>query len=104
MHRAGPGDQPPYPHRRYRRPDGASVLLEPPPDRGPRDLTPRRARVTIREIPQPPRRDWAGWWRRHWVDVIALAVIALAVTAAIRFGVSVRKLSPAANEYLLSWL
>jgi hypothetical protein len=83
MHRAGPGsDRPPSSHRR--RPDGTSVLLQPPPDPGPRDLTPRRARVTIREIPQPPRRDWAGWWRRHWADILALAVIAVAVTAVLR--------------------
>jgi len=80
MHRADPGDRPASPHRR-RRPDGTSVLLRPPPDLGPRDLTPRRARVTIREIPQPPRRDWAAWWRRHWADVIALAVIAATAAA-----------------------
>ncbi len=88
MHRADPrSDQPPpTPHRRGHRhypPDGSpgSALLQPPDDPGPADLTPRRARVTIREIPQPPRRDWARWWRRHWADVIALTVIAAAAAA-----------------------
>jgi hypothetical protein len=85
MHRAGPGsDRPAAPHRRghHHSPGGpASVLLQPPADLGPADLTPRRARVTIREVPQPPRRDWAGWWRRHRADVIALAVIAAAAAA-----------------------
>jgi len=64
MHRAGHGsDRPAAPprrgHHRHRPPGGgpASVLLQPPPEPGPADLTPRRARVTIREISQPARRD-----------------------------------------------
>jgi len=83
MHRADPrSDRPPSPHKRgHRTPDGgpASVLLQPPPDLGPADLTPRRARVTIREVPLPPQRDWVGMWRRHLADVVALAVVAAAV-------------------------
>jgi len=85
MHRADPrSDRPPSPPSRGRRtPDGGpgSMLLRLPPDPGPADLTPRRARVTVRDVPAPPRRDWAGWWRRHWADALALAVIVAAVAA-----------------------
>ena len=45
-------------HARPVSPSGSRLLADSTaPDPGPRDLTPRRARVTIREIPQslPPR-------------------------------------------------
>ena len=54
------------------------MLLQ-PPDPGPRDLTPHRARVTIREIPmRPPRRPgiWIGGYRVRALDVIAAVCFA----------------------------
>jgi hypothetical protein len=78
-HRSGSGTPGPARHGRPGFPPVSRLLAQPDP--GPRDLTPRRARVTIREIPQPPRRDWAGWWRRHWADIIALAVVGAAAAA-----------------------
>ena len=85
MHRAGPGsDRPPSPRRRRHRPDSgpASALLQPPPDPGPADLTPRRTRVTIREIPQPvPLARRVS--RRDMILHICAAVLAIAVLVAI---------------------
>jgi hypothetical protein len=58
------------------------TLFQPSPDPGPRDLTPRRARVTIRAdtTAATPRLGWvvaASSGRRHRGDVIAAAVGAL---------------------------
>ena len=79
-------DRPPSSHKRDRRPsplDGpASMLLEEPV---PRDFMPNGgARVTIRYPPPPPRRDWAGWFRRHWADLAAWALIAVSLIALYR--------------------
>lgn len=86
MHRADPYASRPSPHRRGRHdslPRGgpASSLLQPPPELGPAPLTPRRARVWIRETPRPaPRRPgiWIGSYRIHVLDVIAV-VLAIAL-------------------------
>ena len=87
MHRA---DRLTSPHRGHRHhpPGGApaSMLLQ-PLDPGPADLTPYRARVTIREIPQrpqrPPRRPgiWIGGYRVRAIDVITFILVAAAVLA-----------------------
>ena len=80
MHKTDPLADRPSPHRRGRRdvpPRGgpASSLLQPPQDLPPSALTPRRAQVWIREIPQPaPRR-----WRIPWLDVAAVLLIAAVV-------------------------
>lgn len=85
MHRAGlqasrllrssrdePGRRVPPPAR-----GGPAISFPPSQDPGPQDLTPRRARVTIREIPRPaPRR-----WRIRWIDVITVLLVAAAATA-----------------------
>ena len=85
MHRADPYAGRPSRRRRGRRdplpPRGgsASSLLEPP---GPATLTPRRARVTIREYPPRRRGIRIGGYRVHALDVIAL-LLGLAVIVAI---------------------
>ena len=82
MHKTDPLAGRPSPHRRSRRdhpPRGGppSSLLQPPQDLPPSALTPRRAQVWIREIPQPaPRR-----WRIPWLDVAAALLIAAVVAA-----------------------
>ena len=59
------------------------MLLQ-PLDPGPRDLTPHRARVWIREIPmRPPRRPriWIGGYRVRALDMACVALIAAALAA-----------------------
>jgi hypothetical protein len=56
------------------------MLLQPPSDPGPAPLTPRRARVIVREI--PARRGILGGYRVHALDIIA-AVLGIAVLLAI---------------------
>jgi hypothetical protein len=86
VHRADPGTSRPSSRWRDRhdplpqRGGPASALLQPPPDPGPAPLTPRRAQVTIREIPLRPR--LLGGYRIHALDVIAL-VLGIAVLLAI---------------------
>jgi hypothetical protein len=90
MHRTDPYASRPSPHRRGRRDSPArggpaSSLLQPGPDLGPAPLTPRRARVWIREIPRPaPRRPgiWIGSYRIQVLDVITV-VLAIAALAAL---------------------
>lgn len=86
MHRADPRDARPSLRWRSRHdspPRGgpASSLLQPPPDPGPAPWTPRRARVTIREIPSPRHPGILGGYRIHSLDVIAamLGIILLVV-------------------------
>lgn len=89
MHRAiSPRtDRPLSSHRRPRRDPspgdgGASTLLAPLEDPGPRDFLPHGgARVTINYPPPRPRRDWAGWFRRHWADLLAWTLILAAAVA-----------------------
>ena len=91
MHRADPYANRPSPRRRDRHgplpPRGgpASSLLQPPSHLGPAPLTPRRARVTIREFPRPASRrtgPWTGGYRIHPLDVVAV-VLGVAVLLAI---------------------
>jgi hypothetical protein len=83
VHRSDPG-RPSRPRsRRSSPPDVGSALLQ-PLDPGPADLTPTRARVWIREIPQrPPRRPgvWIGGYRVCALDVVAavLGIVLLVV-------------------------
>jgi hypothetical protein len=84
VHRADP-ERPSRPRGRRPPPDGgpASTLLQ-PMDPGPAPLTPHRARVRIREIPQrPPRRPgiWIGSYRVRALDVITVLLVAAAVAA-----------------------
>lgn len=84
MHRADPQASRPSHSSHYRRDHrvpapgrGESAILQPLEGPGPQDLTPRRTRVTIREIPRPvPRR-----WPIRWIDVITLLLMAAAVAA-----------------------
>ena len=88
MHRADPSSDrlpSPHGHRRQSPPGGGgpSMLLQ-PPDPGPADLTPYRARVWIREVPQrPPRKPgvWIGRYRVRALDVVCVALIAAALAA-----------------------
>jgi hypothetical protein len=88
VHRADPYANHPSPRWRGRHDpllrDGgpASTLLRPPPhpDPGPAPLTPRRAQVTIREIPPRPR--ILGGYRVHALDVITV-LLGIAVLLAI---------------------
>jgi hypothetical protein len=86
VHRADPHANQPSSHWRGRRdspPRGgpASSLLRPPTDPGPATLTPRRARVTIREIPGRTGIRIGGY-SIHALDVIA-GVLGIAVLLAI---------------------
>ena len=90
MHRADPYADRPPPRRRDRRDPlparggPVSSLLQ-PPDPGPAPLMPRRARVTIREIPSPVTRrpgTWIGSYRIHPLDVITV-VLGIAVLLAV---------------------
>jgi hypothetical protein len=88
VHRADPGTSRPSPRWRDRhdplpvRGGPASSLLQPPPDPGlgPAPLTPRRAQVTIREL--PPRRRVLGGYRVHVLDVITV-LLGIAVLLAV---------------------
>jgi len=85
VHRADPGTSRPSLRWRGRHPlphrgDPASTLLRPPLDPDPAPLTPRRAQVTIREIPPRPR--LLRGYRIHSLDVIAV-VLGIAVLLAI---------------------
>ena len=85
MHRADPGTSRPSPRWRGRpdplpHEDGPASTLLAPPDPGPAPLTPRRTRVTIREVPRRPR--ILGGYRIHALDVIT-AVLGIAVLLAI---------------------
>jgi hypothetical protein len=83
MHRADPYADRPSPRRRGHRdspPRGgpASTLLTPPPDPGPAPWTPRRARVTIRELPGSAPR---ARYRVHFLDVVTVLLgLALLLT------------------------
>jgi hypothetical protein len=94
VHKADPRDsRPPSRHRDRRHsppaggPPGSCLLQQPDPE--PRDLTPHRTRVTIREIPQRPSRRppgrtglWIGGYRVHVLDVAA-AVFGIVLLVAI---------------------